>query len=326
MSRAKTITLDYRDFLQGPYQIQVPEGYKRIQLNAFSMEKNEDVETVNWLAKLKDLIYNERVEDLRVAFRTNVKVDNVRDHYQLYYKTNPNENGGTYPLPRFGKRIADISKLPYFSYADLALKNIGPILLRIFQDSYQAFDIFEKFLNDVDNFGLFRTNQYQITGFIPHGANFLGSKELDEINAIANNVYQWTVNNLNDLNMVNDSSPFLLFDSIKFQNFFACCIKMREELIPKINLFKLPIKIVRLSQTSPLYDKYVRTCPEAVYLNIQGINSWRNTAAVFNGEAFILGMQGNTFELCSSTLIISMNDIEGNYFNASTAFIQFTFI
>lgn len=37
MSRAKTVCLTFRDFLNGPVQFQVPEGYRRLQLNHFSV-------------------------------------------------------------------------------------------------------------------------------------------------------------------------------------------------------------------------------------------------------------------------------------------------
>lgn len=37
MSRAKTVCLTFRDFLNGPLHFQVPEGYRRFQLNHFSV-------------------------------------------------------------------------------------------------------------------------------------------------------------------------------------------------------------------------------------------------------------------------------------------------
>lgn len=37
MSRAKTVCLTFRDFLNGPLNFQVPEGYRRLQLNHFSV-------------------------------------------------------------------------------------------------------------------------------------------------------------------------------------------------------------------------------------------------------------------------------------------------
>ena len=37
MSRAKTVCLSFRDFLNGPVHFQVPQGYRRLQLNHFSV-------------------------------------------------------------------------------------------------------------------------------------------------------------------------------------------------------------------------------------------------------------------------------------------------
>lgn len=43
MSRAKTVCLTFRDFLNGPVHFQVPEGYKRLQLNHFSATWSYDL-------------------------------------------------------------------------------------------------------------------------------------------------------------------------------------------------------------------------------------------------------------------------------------------
>lgn len=51
MSRAKTVCLTFRDFLNGPVSFQVPEGYRRLQLNHFSVtwSYGDELNKQQWL-------------------------------------------------------------------------------------------------------------------------------------------------------------------------------------------------------------------------------------------------------------------------------------
>lgn len=344
MSRAKTITLDYRDFLQGPYQIQVPEGYKRIQLNAFSLEKNDEIMMTDWLNSLKEFIkYDQYANEINRILTyppynptENGDPHDFFDQYLLFYHylmKDGNKYEMVFPPQGMGASIKQWTILPFF----ILINEANPVpedvylsllekIRKIVTTAMNNITIFIQFLEGINNFGLYRLKQFPIKGFIPIGANYLSTSELDTINENAKELYEEAVQRATKFRSNNTFIPTLSEMSLDLHLIIFVGNAMERELIPNIRRFTLPKKINRLPQSSPLYDRYVKNCPETVYLNIQGINSWRNTAAVYNGEPFILGMQGNTFELSSPTLIISMNDIEGGYFNASTALIQFTFI
>lgn len=342
MSRAKTITLDYRDFLQGPYQIQVPEGYKRIQLNAFSLEKNDEIVMTDWLNSLKELInydqYANRINQILtyLPYDPQTQRNNFLDMYLLFYNSVRIENGQPVmenPTAAMGNSIKQWTILPFFDFFNEENQDPREVFISVMEKireivsrSLSNVVNFVSFLQAINDFGLHRLKQFPIKGFIPIGANYLSTSELDTINENAREIYEASSLCKMKLKANNTVLPTLSQMSIDLHLILYVGNRMERELIPNIHRFTLPKKINRLPQSSPLYDRYVKSCPESIYLNIQGINSWRNTAAVYNGEPFILGMQGNTFELSSPTLIISMNDIEGGYFNASTALIQFTFI
>lgn len=335
MSRAKTITLDYRDFLQGPYQIQVPEGYKRIQLNAFSMIKNEKIENTNWLEALLDYIdyqnliniISNRINEFKRAEQENrVDEENLQRIAQTIYVEFYKNANNVLVDQEVAEQFVSDTFLPWYQPEEFVNFNVFRQAVTLVESALDSYNYFNQFIQNIENFGLFRSNQFSIKGFIPINSNYLVSSELDDINDIAKEIYFFQQELITKFVNSNRINPVLSTDSIKLHIWLNTFIVVIDKLFKKMGNFSLPKKIIRLSQSSPLYDRYVKLCPDSVYLNIEGINSWRNTAALFNGEPFILGMQGNTFELCSPTLIISMNDIEGNYFNASSAFIQFTFI